>query len=127
MQIGSGSDWGRMWAALLVGAALATAPSLAPEASAEAGSRLEELRKRAETEEKKRAEWQARYQKRRKAIEDAKARIEVAEENGSWTNRAVTRQEIDQAEADLAEAERKLQDLYDEARRNEVPPGWLRD
>jgi hypothetical protein len=40
--------------------------------------------------------------------------------------KAETRQTLEQAQLQKAEAEKALQDLEEEARRNNVPPGWLR-
>jgi hypothetical protein len=40
--------------------------------------------------------------------------------------KAETRQALERAQLDLADAQKGLQDLEDEARRNNVPPGWLR-
>ncbi len=40
--------------------------------------------------------------------------------------KAETRQALDQAQLQRAEAQKALQDLEEEARRNNVPPGWLR-
>ena len=42
-------------------------------------------------------------------------------------DRAKARQELDEAKEELAKARQALEDLEEEARKNGVPPGWLRE
>jgi hypothetical protein len=92
--------------------------------------------------------WRARAAAARKAIADAEARVVAAEarlvaarqdrnplENLQDPNREQTRQaqisaaqvELETAKAAVLAAQRALADLEDTARRENVPPGWLRE
>jgi hypothetical protein len=90
--------------------------------------------------------WRARAQERRTAISDAERTIVTIEEriaqlqndlsptNLADPNREQTRQaeiakareELEAARVALAEAQKALADLEEEARRLSIPPGWLR-
>ena len=98
-----------------------------PTEAVSGNSRLEQLRARAEEEEAQRLKWQKRYREQRKAIDEAQGRVEEANANASWSSRGVTRDTIEAAKAELAASRRKLDALYEEARREGIPPGWLRD
>ncbi|MFQ5513429.1 MAG: hypothetical protein ACE5FG_03250 [Myxococcota bacterium] len=114
------------WTLLLSGT-LALGPLPARAGQASVRQRLEQLRKQAEAEEKREAEWRERYRKRRKALQEAERRIAEAEEKATFSNRALTRRRIEAAERDLTQARQALDELYEEARKNDVPPGWLRE
>jgi hypothetical protein len=91
--------------------------------------------------------WRARAHDQREAIRSAEKAIQAAQDrlNALMSDRDVTmtqdpnrlqtveaqkneaRAAIDAGRLGLAEAQKGLQDLEAEARRNNVPPGWLRE
>jgi hypothetical protein len=75
-----------------------------------------------------------------KAIQDAQDRLNALMSDRDVTNtqdptrlqtvearKAEARSSLDAARLNLAEAQKALQDLEEEARRSNVPPGWLRE
>ena len=99
-----------------------------------------------QTEEDQKAAWQKRMADARKQLLDAqtlkaqleqkreKLKVEWAAPGSGRTNEEIdaelgrTIAEIGQAERDIAEATRLIEDVIpDEARKAGVPPGWLRD
>ena len=101
-----------------------------PTSDAHAGpqgkSRYEILKARQEQEAAREQEWRKRYAKRLKAVEAAQQRLEQIEQNRTHTNRGVSRTQEEKAQTELQRAQKALDSLYEEARREDVPPGWLR-
>ena len=119
---------GLIWGALVMGllsSGVASADSQSMRGTA--GSRLEELKRRAAHEEQRQAEWRRRYQKHMQAVADAQQRIDEAEGKATWNNRGLTLKRLENAQDELAQSEQKLAAFREEARIAEVPPGWLRD
>jgi DNA repair exonuclease SbcCD ATPase subunit len=93
------------------------------------------------------AVWRSRAQQHREAVRNAEKAIQEAQDrlnalmsdldvtNTADPNRLQTiearkaeaRASLDTARLNLAEAQKALQDLEEEARRSSVPPGWLRE
>lgn len=95
------------------------------------------------------AQWRGRADGRRVAIRKAEARVKGAEDRLAAltvdmdpnpsdifdpnrlqkieAQKAQAREELEAAKAALAEAQKALEDLEEEARRKSVPPGWLRE
>ena len=80
--------------------------------------------------------WQKRIGEARKELAQARARFEAAlsaysevrhRGRGGGARKQSALKERGEAEAALAEAERQLEELLDQARRAGVPPGWIRD
>jgi hypothetical protein len=91
--------------------------------------------------------WRTRARDHRDAIHNAEKSIQETQDrlNALMLDRDVTstgdpnrlqtieaqkaeaRSALERARLNLAEAQKALQDLEDEARRNNVPPGWLRE
>ena len=92
-----------------------------------AKSRYEILKERAEAEEAREKEWRERYAKHTRDVQNAHKRLQEIEASHTWTNRGVTRQQEEQALSVLKQAQSALDKLHERARREGVPPGWLRD
>ena len=101
-------------------------PTSGAHAGPQGKSRYEILKQRQEQEAAREQEWRKRYAKRVKAVEAAQQRLEEIEQNRTWTNRGVSREQEEKAQTELQRAQKAMDALYDEARREEVPPGWLR-
>jgi len=112
---------------VLSGTGLVLTPEGPARAEAPAQSRYEILKERAEVEEAREKEWRERYTKHAQDVQNARKRLEEIEASHTWTNRGVTRQQEEQALSVLKQAESALDKLHQQARREGVPPGWLRD
>ncbi|MCZ6568701.1 MAG: hypothetical protein O7B23_00880 [Deltaproteobacteria bacterium] len=112
---------------VLSGTGLVLTPEGPARAEAPAQSRYEILKERAEVEEAREKEWRERYAKHAQDVQNARKRLEEIEASHTWTNRGVTRQQEEQALSVLKQAESALDKLHQQARREGVPPGWLRD
>jgi hypothetical protein len=121
---------------LLVGSALVSAAAEPGESHAEAlRRRVEELEKREAEQERQRRQWQQRERDQVEAIRKAREKLEKTEaarvrardgayqgvKRSDWTRRAR------EAEEEVTRTERELEALYEEARKADVPPGWLGD
>ena len=90
------------------------------------------------------ASWQARANERRTAVVLAENKVEgvqyridtlraadkpVDSERGQKTEADLTKlaEELEQAKADLAASRKALEDFEEEARRANIPPGWIRE
>ncbi len=113
------------WALSATGLVLPSAGSA--RAEGQARSRYEILKQRAEAEEAREKEWRKRYAKHVQDFQNARKRLEEIEASRTWSNRGVTRQQEEQALVVLQQAESALDKLHEQARREGVPPGWLRD
>ncbi len=80
--------------------------------------------------------WQQRIEQAREELARARARHEAALEayremrhrrRARGTRKQAALKERSEAEAALDEAERRLEELLQQARRAGVPPGWIRD
>jgi PAS domain-containing protein len=80
--------------------------------------------------------WQKRIREAREDLAQARARSEAAlraytevrhRGRGGGARKQQALKERKEAEVALAEAERRLEELLDQARRAGVPPGWIRD
>lgn len=94
---------------------------------------LQRLEEQEAAEERLRQEWQERERERIEAVEAAREQLAEVEANRvkardgaydgvkrtEWTRRAK------QARAELDAAERELDDLHEEARQADMPPGWF--
>jgi hypothetical protein len=95
--------------------------------------RLEALQQQEAAEDASRAAWQQRERELLEAIENARAHLAETEENrtrahdGAYggVKRSEWTQRSKEARKALAEAERQLEEFHEEARREDVPPGWL--
>jgi len=107
---------------------LCTTPLLTQDArAAEQGkSRHEILKQRFEEEAAREKIWRERYSKMAQAVGKARARLEEIEATRTWHNRGVTREQEEQTLASLHQAQQALESFFEEARREGVPPGWLR-
>jgi hypothetical protein len=99
--------------------------------------RLDEERRERQRQE---TEWRARVRRARARVEQARARRQAldelylvegemyVDENGKPVIESLDqlRRLVREADEELAAAERALADLQEEARRQGVPPGWLR-
>ena len=112
---------------LLVGAA---APSALAQTSREAAvEQLEQMRQRAKAEEAREAKWRARHQEKLQAVEKAREYVDWAERNGGGyfsSRNPAAAEEREKAAAKLEKTEQALADFREQARRADVPPGWLR-
>jgi septal ring factor EnvC (AmiA/AmiB activator) len=79
--------------------------------------------------------WRDRVAETRNELELARQRLDAAEtavnrmrhsQHPRGSARVALFAERDEARVDLAEAERSLEELIEQARRAGVPPGWLR-
>ncbi len=113
------------WARSATGLVLPPAGSARAEGQAQ--SRYEILKQRAKAEEAREQEWRERYAKHVQDVQNARKRLEEIEASRTWSNRGVTRQQEEQALVVLQQAESALDKLQEQARREGVPPGWLRD
>ena len=113
------------WA--LFGLGLVLVPGSSTRAQEPAKSRYEILKERAEAEAAREQEWRKRYAKQMQSVRNAHKRLEEIEASRTWSNRGVTRQQEDRALAELKQAQSALDKLHEQARREGVPPGWLRD
>ena len=113
------------WALSATGLVLPPAGSARGEGQAR--SRYEILKQRAEAEEAREKEWRKRYAKHVQDFQNARKRLEEIEASRTWSNRGVTRQQEEQALVVLQQAESALDKLHEQARREGVPPGWLRE
>ena len=86
-------------------------------------------------EARDRESWQQELREARQALAEARKRHEAAElaykhmrhhNRGRGAAKAAILAEREEAAGALEEAERRLQELPEEARRAGVPPGWLR-
>ena len=116
-----------LWTRLPLALFLVAAPFAAPRAQEPAKSRYEILKERAEAEAAREQEWRKRYAKQIQRVQNAQKRLEEIEASRTWSNRGVTRQQEDQALTELKQAQSALDKLHEQARREGVPPGWLRD
>ncbi len=110
----------------LIGPGMALVPGGSPRAAETGKSRYEILKQRAEVEAAREKTWRERYAKMVQAVQDARKRLEEIEASRTRHNRGVTRQQEEQALAVLQQAQKAMDDFFEEARREEVPPGWLR-
>jgi hypothetical protein len=109
-----------------VGSAMILLPGDAVWAGEGGRSRWEELKRREKAEAEREVVWRKRHEKKLRAIENAQKLWEEAEAAATWRNRELTRQRVERAQAALKKAEEDLEDFYEEARRESVPPGWVR-
>ncbi len=117
--------WLGFW--VLSGTSLVLSPGGLARAEGPAKSRYEILKERAQAEEAREKEWRERYAKHAQDVQNARKRLEEIEASHTWSNRGVTRQQEEQALSVLNQAESALDKLHEQARREGVPPGWLRD
>ncbi len=113
------------WA--LFGLGLVLVPGASTPAQEPAKSRYEILKERTKAEAAREQEWRKRYAKRMQNVQNARKRLEEIDASRTWSNRGVTRQQEDRALAELKQAQSALDKLHEQARREGVPPGWLRD
>jgi hypothetical protein len=80
--------------------------------------------------------WQKRIGEAREELSEARARHEAAvtayggvrhRRRARGARKQAALKERNDAEAALAEAENRLEDLLERARRAGIPPGWIRD
>ncbi len=80
--------------------------------------------------------WQKRIEEAREELVLARARHQAAlatyramrhRRRARGARKQIALKQRDQAEVALAEAERRLEELLEQARRAGVPPGWIRD
>lgn len=121
----------------LIGAPRAEAESPPESPARERNERiLERMQEERDAQAVKRAEWQKRYREAIEAERQAEARVEAAQ--AAWTRgrrnnrlrgepRIKADRELREAKKALAEARSELAKIPEEARREGVPPGWLRD
>jgi hypothetical protein len=86
------------------------------------------------SDEKSKQYWCSKGSARRAKIDKAKARVEDAEQKLQETgprpftkkNRASAEKKVRSAKKELYRAEQSLEDLEQQAHRQNIPPGWLR-
>ena len=75
--------------------------------------------------------WQSRYRSKQAAVESARQAVERAQDRdrtARWGRTLRdTRRHVDRAEERVRKAEEELFDFMQDARRQGVPAGWLRD